>query len=280
MEYARGLVGVVVSVLGLTVLGLLLAHTYTAGGALIVLFCAVFLMLSVVRGTRLFPLQDRRRPRIGQIEGGAGPVDAVLFCERYAMTWCWAGAWTLAATVFYVGYLHQAQVMHVSPVLVLTSPVGLAFLVFAGLCVWRARRARYFAVTSDALMLRHRRIRTHIPWDDIAEAWPITDMAVNLAGAYPRYVRFIGLIPRPQAVAPPGFSASFRRFGGMPFLSREIGNVPALKVDDLAAPQALLRAIRWHVTRPHTPGTLIDGYESDWADEDPHAHPEPGPAQR
>lgn len=276
MELIRLSLGLVLGVLGLVVLAFLLAHTHTAGGALAVFVCAMFLLLGVVRAGRMFPPHDNDRPRMGRIEGDAGPVDVVLFRERRTMTWCLAGAWAVTASLFYVWYWHRAPILHESPVGVLTSPEGLAYVVFAGLCVWRARWTRCFAVASDALILRHRRICMRIPWDDLAAAWPITDLNITIWGGHPRYVRFIGLIPGPRAVAPPGFAHSFARFGHMPFLSREVGRIPAVRVDDLTAPHALLRAIRWHLARPRNPDTLYDGYEHDWVDESPQAHPASG----
>lgn len=273
LELIRQRMAVVLGVLGLAVLAFLLTHTRTAGGALAALVCAILLILALVRAGRLFPLQDRRRPRISRIEGDAGPVDVVLFSERRTMTWCFAGAWAVAAALFYVWYWHRAPILHDPPVVVLTSPEGLAYVMFCGLCVWRARRARHFAVASDALILRYRRIRMRIPWDDLAEAWSITEMNITVWGGRPGYVRFIELIPRPRAVAPPGFTRSFAPFGQMLFLSREIGRVPAVRVDELAAPHALLRAIHWHLARPRTSDTLIEGYEHDWVDEGPGSPP-------
>lgn len=267
MEHIRQSLGLVVAFLGLVVLVVMLAQTHTAGGALATFVCAMFLILVLVRAGRQFPLQDRHRPRMRRIEGDAGPVDVVLFRERRPMTWWFAGAWAVTAALFYVWYWHRAPILHEPPVVVLTSPEGFAYVVFAGLCVWRARWTRYFAVAADGLILRHRRIRMRIPWDDLAGAWPVTDTNIAVWGGNPRYVRFIGLMPRPRAVAPPGFAHSFGRFGHMPFLSREIGRVPAVRVDDLAAPHALLRAIRWHLARPSNPDTLLDGYEHDWEDE-------------
>ena len=71
--------------------------------------------------------------------------------------------------------------------------------------------------------------------------------------------RSIVLIPAPAAVAAPRFARVIRRFGRVRFLSREIGTVPMIDVDQLAAPSALLRAVRWHLARPRTPDTLDRG---------------------
>jgi hypothetical protein len=248
----------------------LVAWSSTLSGTLFGVFCVVFGGLGLLAVAMRYPGRAYGRPRIARLGDGTGPVDAVRFGARRAMVWCAAGACVLMAAAVFGALAYRARIHGLPPVSgTLGGPgavFGYLFLALCALPVWAARMTRFVAVTPDALVLAHRRARVRVPWDHVAEARPVAEQGLAPMGhtVQRTTTRSIALIPYAHAVAAPEFLRVVRRFGGIRFLSRELGRVPMIDVDTLADPYALLRAVRWHLARPYTPDTLIEGYERGW----------------
>lgn len=251
----------------------LLAWSQTLPGGLLGVFCVLFAALAVVTLVLRRPGAAYGRPAIGRVDDGTGPVDAVRFGARRVFIWCATAACSVMAAVVFAALAYRADV-HGLPLVsgTLAGPgavFGYLFLLLGGLGVWSARMTRFVAVTPEALVLAYRKARVRVPWDDLVGARPVQEQGLAPAGhtVERKMTRSIALIPAPAAVAAPQFARVIRRFGGVRFLSRVIGPVPMIDVEQLAAPYALLRAVRWHLARPRTPDTLIEGYESGWSEE-------------
>lgn len=267
-QWWRKLVTMIVF-LALCVAGLL-GWSRSLSGTVFAVFCIVFAGLGVLGLVLRRPGVVHGRPVAGRIDDGTGPVDAVRFGSPRALSWCLTGALFLMAVVMCAALASWARANDV--------PVAHAFIVGPGavfayvfavlglVMVWVARMTRFVAVTPDALVLAFRGSRVRVPWDDIVDARPVREQGLTPAGhtVQRKMTRSIALLPAPTAVAAPAFARVIRRFGGVRFLSREIGAVPMIDVDQLAAPPALLRAVRWHLSRPHTLDTLIEGHATDW----------------
>lgn len=250
----------------------------------LVAFAALSLVLAVLAVTALllrYPGRAYGRPVATRVDDGTGPVDAVRFGTRRAVRWCAAGAFVVMAAVVF-GILAYRARTHGLPLAsgVLLGPgregiapgvpalFGYFLLLVAGvLVVVTVRVTRFVAVTPHALVLAYRTARARVPWDHIAEARPVGEPGIATPAGYlvERTIRrSIMLIPYAEAVPAPELAGLLRRFGGVRFLSPAAGYVPLISVAGLVAPSALLRAVRWHMARPHTPDALIDGYEARW----------------
>ncbi|HEY3684541.1 MAG TPA: hypothetical protein VGL93_16020 [Streptosporangiaceae bacterium] len=248
----------------------LIAWSRTTAGTLFGVFCVLFGVLGLAAVLMRRPGVVRGKPVVARIDTGTGYDDAVLFRQARVFGWCTVGACVLMAAVVFGVAGHQAYARGLPPVsgtlLGSFSVFGYLFLVLGAAMLRLVLATRFVAVTTDALVLVHWKLRARMPWDDIAEARPVAEKGLAPGGNVPRpkMTRSIALIPTPYAEAAPRFAQVIRKFGGIRFLSREIGSVPMIDIETLVAPDGLLAAVRWHLARPRTPDTLAEGYELGW----------------
>lgn len=251
----------------------LIAGSRSYSGIVIGAFCVLFAVLYQLDVVLRRPGREHGRPVIARVDDGTGPVEAVRFGPRRALLRCVTGACFVMAAVLFGTLAVRARAYGLSllPGTALGPAAALGYLLLiAGACMaWATRRTRFIAVTADALVLAHRKTRVRVPWDDIAEARPVTTRGrgTTVDRTRRKATRSIALRPYAHAVAVPEFAPVILRFGGVRFLSQEAGAVPAIDVDGLVAPYALLRAVRWHLTHPHTRDALMEGYERGWRTE-------------
>lgn len=263
----RSQMGIQAAVLAMVVAGVL----GTSTSWLDWLFAGLLLVILAVGTVIGLRGGDLGRPVVTRLDDGTGTVDAVRFGVRRL----WPGLGVLFLTVVAV-----AMVVH--PVgedemgwadlgeMLLASGGWVVCVALVGIVVIVRFVRRFVAVTPGALVLGAGRGRLRLPWNGIYDARQVTRTKTRsfLSRQRSYTVPSIALRLDAHAVPSPEDMRIVRRFGDVQTLS---GTTPVLllDVDHFAANHAMLHAFQWHITRPRTVETLIDGYEQGWTTHTP-----------